>query len=183
MVTDGLKLNIRADAALRGGSLDWRADLAALLKSDAPIERWVRDALADAIMNQAATGPRLDLRNLKPASDHFDKVASRYEWMAIGRWIEARHAEGMTIEGATYLAVESFTDPEGKPVSEGKCKRALTYYQHANRWVEQGLSTPSGETLGREMLERFHHEIDANPADRTFAQANAELLRALNIPH
>ncbi|WP_426265164.1 hypothetical protein [Sphingomonas sp. PWP1-2] len=138
-----------------------------------------RQALAAAVANQSGPGPRLDLRNLKPKSDHFDKVASRHDWMRIGRWIEARHAEGGTYEEAIWRAVENFTGSDGAPISEGKCKKALGYYQRASRWVETAILSPQGADLGRDGLEKFHHEMDAAPVGSAFTQYNAKLIEQL----
>jgi hypothetical protein len=173
---DALSLNHRARFALRGSSLDWRSDLAALLRSDVPIDRHFRDALADAIENKTDYGPRLDLRNMQSQTNRFAAIPARHEWMAIGQWISLLRDQGITNDEAIEKTSEHFN------VTEGKCKKALAYFQKAAPIIEAALATEAGEAIGRFYVEGLYHSVFAYPKDTASAQMNAPLLRLLGIP-
>lgn len=105
---DPENLNLRAYLALQGASLDWRDDLARLMRSDVPLSRMLRDRLADAFENEAQTGIRLELKNHKSARDQFAKIAILHERMKIGHWISERRAEGGTAKAVNAAAAEHF---------------------------------------------------------------------------
>ena len=176
-VVDGLTLNIRAYQALDGTSVDWRYDLATLLRSDAPIEQWLRLKLADAIENKTSTGPALDLKNRDSQRRRTKRVAARFEWMTIGRWMDERKSEGCTVEEAVWRASEHFG------VSEGKCKEAWGYYPAAILWIRNALLTEAGALFGEIMLESIYHQDHAEPNNTPFANLNPGLVEELQIPH
>ncbi len=170
-------LNIRAMQALSGSSTEWRKDLAALLRSDAPVEPWVRKRLAEAVENETLAGARLDLRNHDGRRRRAEKVSARFEWMRIGRWMNARRSEGCTVEECVWRASEHFE------TSEGTCKNAWEYFRPANQWISQGLSTEAGSVLGEILLESMYHQIFADPKDKSFVRMNQALLLELGLPH
>lgn len=173
---DPLILNIRAYSSLSGASSSWRTDLAALLNSDAPIERWVRDAIAEAIANESATGPRLDLKNHDASRRRHDSIAAKPKWMIIGGWINARRAEGRSKEDVLFEAADRFS------VSEQTCDKAGAYYKKAAAWITGAAARPAGEALGFDVLENIFHQLHATPQDKSFLQMNAALLAALDPP-
>lgn len=167
-------LNLRAYLALGGASVDWRQDLSALLRSDAPLDRLLRNRLADFVDNVSGTGIALDLAGYKEARDRFAGVAARHEWMEVGRWI-THHSEGpLKRKGATKAAADHFTQ------GIKKVEAALTYFNKANLWVNQALESEAGKMLGRDWLERLYHMITVYPEMKP---ANGELLRQLGLSH
>ncbi len=171
---DGPNMNLRAYVALGGASLDWRGDLAKLLRSEAPLDRLLRDRLADLIENQDGDGPSLRLHNVKPQQDRFKRGAALSQWMDIGRWISARRAQGRTREEAILEASDLFNS------SDKKCEQALGYFMRADEWVTGALTTPAGAGLGRDDLEALHHAMEADPAVR---QVNRRLIDSLTPSH
>lgn len=167
---DGSAMNLRAYVALGGASLDWRGDLAKLLRSEEPLDRLLRDRLADLIENQDGEGPSLRLHNVKPQLDRFKRGAALYQWMDIGRWISARRAQGRTREEAIWEASGLFNS------SDKKCEQALGYFMRADEWVAGALSTPAGAAIGREGLEDLHHAMEADP---TVRDLNRKLIESL----
>jgi hypothetical protein len=171
---DADRLNIRAYLALQGGSMDWRRDLAELMRSDVPLSRMLRDRLAAAFENESPTGPRLELKNHKAARDRFAGVATKHQWMEIGRSITALTIANVPVGVATQL----IADRAG--ASEKKCAAALGYYREATAWVQLALQSEAGAVIGPELLEKLHHSIHENPAA---CAMNAELLSQLRLSH
>ncbi len=173
---DAFALNLRARFALQGSSLDWRADLAALLRSGVPIDPQFRTALAEAVQNKGDLGPRLDLRNVQSGTNRFAAIAVRHEWMRIGQWIMVLRESGITNEEAIEATSEQFG------VTGGKCKKALAYFQKAAPIIASAVLTEAGRVIGQAFFENIYHHVFAYPKDKTFSNIDAELLRELGIP-
>jgi len=171
---DPKNLSLRAYLALQGASLDWRGDLAELMRSDVPLDRMLRDRLADAIENQGGEGPSIELNNHKEARDRFAGVASRHEWMEIGRWIEGERQRGVP-KGASLEAAERHFG-----VGIKAAEKALTYYNRAKLWIDGALKSEAGQALGRDTLERLYHSITVRPEMK---RVNADLIRQLGLSH
>ena len=140
------------------------------MRSEEPLDRLLRDRLADLIENQDGEGPSLRLHNVKPQLDRFKRGAALYQWMDIGRWISARRAQGRTREEAIWEASGLFNS------SDKKCEQALGYFMRADEWVAGALSTPAGAAIGREGLEDLHHAMEADP---TVRDLNRKLIESL----
>lgn len=167
-------LSLRAYLALSGASIDWRSDLAAVMRSDAPLSRMLRTALADAFENESQQGPRLDLNNHKPNRDKFAGVVSRHEWMEIGKWIEARREQSPQGGDVVGEAAAHFG------VGVKKAEKALTYYNKARFWVDAAMRSDAGQTIGREVVESLYHSIAVNP---DMKRVNADLIHQLGLSH
>jgi hypothetical protein len=171
---DPKSLCLRAYLALQGASLDWRGDLAELMRSDVPLSRMLRERLAAAFENESPEGPRLDLKNHKVASDRLKVNVARHDWMEIGRWTDAKREQGLSRKLALEKAAEHFV------VGEKKCDEALIYYGRVKQWVDAALETQSGQALGRDWLERLYHSFISHP---DMKRVNAELIRQLGLSH
>lgn len=158
------RANLRAYFALSGASLDWRGDLVRLLRSEIPLDRMLRDRLAELIENQDGDGPSLRLHNVKPELDRLKRNAALHQWMEIGRWITARRAQGRTREAAILEASALFN------ASDKKCEQALGYFVRADEWVSGALLTEAGAAIGRGELENLHHAIETDPSARSLNQ-------------
>lgn len=146
-----LTLNIRAMVALRGVGKDWRADILALLESDAPIERMFRAQLAKAIRGDDPSGIKLTMRGHKKARDASVGAIVRFEYMELGRWIEARISSGQARHSSLSAAAAQFN------ASVESCEEALIYYQRASRWLELAQGTELGLQWPRDILESMYH--------------------------
>lgn len=167
-------LDLRAYLALSGASLDWRTDLAALLRSDLPLSRLLRDRLANLI-DEGDDGRRLELTGHKPNRHRFAGVASRYEWMEIGRWVDNRrrlHPDDP--QSAVEAASHHFT------LGEKKVEAAVSYYNKTSSWVEKALGSEDGQALGREWLERLYHSITVSPEMKKLNQGLVKRLGLSN---
>lgn len=171
---DPRNLNVRAYIALDGATLDWRRDMAELMRSDVPLERNLREKLAAAFENETQEGPRLDLKNHKTRRDRFASIAARYAWMEIGRSITALIEANVTVSSAIQL----IADRAG--ASTEKCEAALKYFRMTDKWVIRGLQSDAGQVLGRQMLEGLHHSTYKNEGMR---RVNAKLLDQLGLSH
>jgi len=167
-------LDLRAYLALQRASLDWRRDLATLMRSDVPLSRLLRDRLADAFDNEAKEGPRLELKNHKVHRDAFAKLVVLHDRMRIGRWVARRRDEGATAAQANEEAAAYFR------VSQKTVEPAFAYFNKASVWIDAAMDSEAGQTLGREMVERLYHSIAAQPA---FKKANAGLIQQLGLSH
>lgn len=167
-------LNLRAYLALQGAALDWRDDVARLLRSDAPVSRLVRNLLAAAVENVSEEGTKLDLAGHKAARDRFVGVVIRHEWMDIGRWVtdfRMRHPSGPS---AVAAAAEHFG------LGLKKVEAALAFFNKANLWVDQAMESEAGRDMGREWVESLYHSITVNPEIK---QVNEPLIRDMGLSH
>jgi hypothetical protein len=121
--------NRRAYLAIQGLSEDWAADLIFLLRSKEPIDRLVRDALADAIDPKSKSPVRFTMQGQKPFRDAVRSITRRREWMTIGEWIDARIGAGASRTDAIIAASQEFY------ASIEKCDKALDYYRRCRDWL------------------------------------------------
>ncbi len=137
------QLEIRAYFALQGLSGaagtkgDWRNDVTAALRSEAPLSSYFREALASAIdgsISNLEHNFRLELvadkKEKKRRQDWFGGEIDRRYWIEIGRWMTARISEGTTRTKAKEdAAAKKFN------TSEATCDKAKIYYDRVMRWV------------------------------------------------
>ena len=171
--SDPENLNLRAYIALAGGAFDWRDDLARLLRSDVPLERLLRDRLADFVENRTDEGLSLDLIGQKKSRDRFVGVAIKHEWMEIGRSIQTLIDAG----APRGSAIELVSDHAAAGVK--KCEKALQYYRRTAKWIDKVLQTEAGAAIGRDWLEKLHHSVHDDAQAQTM---NARLLEELTYP-
>lgn len=154
--------------------MDWRLDLARLLRSDIPLDRSLRNRIAALVENVTDVGPRLDLNGHKSKQDRFVGVAKRHEWMEIGRWVNAYVKRTPESASATQAAADHFN--QGKK----KVEAAVTYYNRVTLWTDRAMESDAGKVMGREWVERLYHSITVNPEMK---MPNYELLRQLGLSH
>ena len=122
-------LNKRAFFALKGYSLDWAADLIALLRSNVDIDPIIRETLADAIGGGNVDGTTLSLSGNKPNRYLKAAHAARKSWRKIAAWVAQKQSEGVKYEKAIEAAALEFR------VSEKKCEAAVTYTNDYAAWA------------------------------------------------
>lgn len=171
---DANRLNLRAYLALAGATLDWRSDVARLLRSDVPLSRIMRDSLAAAIENITHEGPSLELTGHKAARDRFAGIASRHEWMAIARWVAEFKEQNLAGPNAVDAAATHFK------LSVKKVESAVTYFNKTTVWVDQAMKSEAGQVMGRDWVERLHHSITVNPEMK---RRNGDLVCLLGLSH
>lgn len=154
--------------------MDWRDDLARLLRSEVALDRSLRDRLASLVENVTSDGPRLELTGHKSARDKFAGVASRHQWMEIGRWVVAYARSGAPGENVTQAASDHF----GQGIK--KVEAAVTYFNKVTLWVDRAMESAAGQVMGREWVERLYHSITVNPEMK---KLNEDLLRQLGLSH
>lgn len=171
------ELELRAYLALQGASGsagkagDWRNDVAAALRSDAPLSSEFREALASAIdgdLNGLQLGFRLKLiannGEKKSRQDQFGGVIVRREWMGVGQWMADKIASGSSRAVAITSASDAFA------ASREKCDAALVYFTRATRWLATIRNGHSelGKVMDDDGLTILFHANDAagRPMDR-----------------
>ncbi|MEN9924145.1 MAG: hypothetical protein RL268_271 [Pseudomonadota bacterium] len=127
-ISDLSELNGKAWHAALGMSERWDQDLIDLLRSDEPIHRWVRDALADAIEGKNALGVRITMSGNKAIRDGTAAVETRKRWVQIGEWIGREIGKGRTRVAAIEAAASYFCK------GEKACDKAYDYYRRYRRW-------------------------------------------------
>ena len=171
---DADAMNLRAYMALAGASMDWRDDLARLLRSDVPLDRPLRDRLASLVDNVTGDGPRLELTGYKAAKDRFAGIASRQKWMEIGRWVSAYQKPDPSSPNATQAAAEFFV------IGLKAVEAAVAYFNKAYVWIDRAMESEAGQTIGREWVERLYHSIIVSPETK---RLNDGLLRQFGLLH
>ena len=173
MDKDQSNREIRAYFALQGASGaagnrgDWRNDVSAALRSNAPLSSEFREALAKAIDGDLL-GFRLELvadhGEKKRRQDIFGGVLVRREYMEIGQWMNEQIALGSTRAKAKRDAAVQFgASPE-------KCDKALIYYSKAMAWANKAKGSEvwvSFENMGvcpEDALLSIFHQKDAKRA-------------------
>jgi hypothetical protein len=175
------QLEHRAYFAMQGASGaagnkgDWRNDVTAALRSDAPLSTFFREALASAIdgdMSNFKLGIRLELHadngKKKRNQDHFSGTIIRREWMEIGDWMASEIEKGSTRATAIIDAAKSFSS------SKEKCDKALIYRDRVYNW----LSTVEGDCRWKGfekmgvcpefyMIELYHSRDARKPRTKT----------------
>lgn len=143
-------LELRAYLALQGASGtagskgDWRNDVTAALRSNAPLSPHFREALATAIdgdLSGFGLGFRLELvadnGEKKRRQDVYGGAIVRREYMKVGGWMREQISLGSTRAKAVTDSGEYFG------ASPDKCDKALIYYDKAMAWVKK---MEAGET-------------------------------------
>ncbi len=173
MDKDQSNRELRAYLALQGASGaagnkgDWRNDVSAALRSNAPLSSEFREVLAKAIDGDLL-GFRLELvadhGEKKRRQDIFGGVIVRCEYMVIGQWMNEQIALGSTRAKAKTDAAEQFgASPE-------KCDKALIYHSKAMAWVNKargGEVWVGFENIGvwpEDALLSIFHQKDAKRA-------------------
>jgi hypothetical protein len=185
-----VQLNMAAFVALHGLSLQWKRDVLALLRSDAPIAGVARDALADAIEGTLFTGVWLEMQGQEELRRWVDGVSVRRKYMEIGRFITERIGpeKDKTQRKATEAAEVKFNS------SYKKCEKALYYYRDVQEWIS--CAKQSGEYFARlddEQLEnkyhRWHFEgvcplssAESYERDAALSRLAKDTAKALNRP-
>lgn len=147
---DTLKLNIRAEMALKGASLTHIEDIVALLNADVPIERRVRLRMAELLRGDSVDGMQLKLTGIKSARDKAKAGGARHEWFDIGQWIQQKIDEDRARCSAIEDAVKQFN------ISDKKADSSLDYYRAANAWIVNALKTEAGQGVGDEYLKHLY---------------------------
>lgn len=146
-------LNLKAWAALDGASVDWAADVAALLRSDTPIHPIVRNRMADALEGKAGlVGTQMILSGGGGSKDFAIGLTARRQRVEIGRWIEDQIAKGCLRKDAIQAASDHFA------ASIEKCEAALTYTRKLNRYLAEN----GHNGLRRRSAEDGYHAFDLN---------------------
>jgi hypothetical protein len=127
-------LNFRALGALLGFSKDGRADLAALLRSDAPLNWTVRNVLADAIEGSNFAGVSLRMEGHQDQSDRFHGMMVRRSWLAEGRAIAPIVQEAPDVQ-AGFLAAGQDT---GK--GDDLCRKRYYYAKNFEKWSKSAVA-------------------------------------------
>lgn len=166
MGNDAQERELRAYLALQGvsgaaGSLgDWRNDIVAALRSDAPLSAEFREALAKAI-DGGLYGFRLELvadkGEKKRRQDWFVGTLVRREWMSIGQWMADQISAGSSRANAIDGAADKFH------ASREKCDGALVYFHRAIQWLATVRDGDSelGKVMDDEGLVALFHHNDA----------------------
>jgi hypothetical protein len=164
------QLELRAYFAMQGASGaagnkgDWRNDVTAALRSDAPLSTFFREALASAIdgdMSNFKLGIRLELHadngKKKCNQDYFSGKIIRREWMEIGDWMASKIENGSTRANAIIDAAKSFSS------SKEKCDKALIYRNRVYNWLSKVKDSEDWEGFEKMgvcpetyMIEKFH---------------------------
>jgi hypothetical protein len=175
------QLELRAYLAMQGASGaagnkgDWRKDVTAALRSDAPLSTFFREALASAIdgdMSNFGLGIRLELHanngQKKRNQDYFSGVLTRRDWMQIGDWMASEIEKGSTRANAIINAATFFSS------SKEKCDKALVYRDCVYKWlgtVEGDRRWKSFEKMGvcpeTNMIELYHSSDARKPRTST----------------
>lgn len=163
------RLNLRAFLALQGSSLSPTDDITALLRSDEPIDRLVRDRLIALL--QAADGMSLKLTGHNSERNKVRASASRYDWYRIGKSIEAEIANELSRSAAIRKVASALTE------SEKKADKSLDYYRSVKLWIEASLMTDLGAKLGPDMLKQLYIFYDCDAGLAT--QLNSHLFKSL----
>lgn len=145
-VTDPFKLNIRAYFALDGNELDWRAPLLELLRSDAPIEPFVRARLAQRIEAQSKHEIGLELTGHQRAHNRRRRETRLHDDYYLGELV-AKHIEA----GATR-EVATFEVSEDQSIAPKTVDAALTFHKHAKAWIIEAVQNEAFATMGPQIL-------------------------------
>lgn len=166
------RYNMRALMALKGSSLSPQDDIIALLKSDEPINRLVRDRLIELLLGpEASGGMSLSLQGNKTQRDRTNAYASRHSWFEIGHWIDGLTSQGVLRAYAIEEVAMAIT------ISEKKADKSLNYYRAARNWIVNALETECGAELGAETLKELYifHDCQADLAK----EMNAKIFERL----
>lgn len=176
------RLNSAAFLSLMGLDREWQANLTALLRSDAEIDRSVRELLADAIDGRAYSGVRFSLSGHELSSRWWASIKDRRRWYEFGIEVSP------FIETAQNLpaAMEEASEKLGK--SESYCKKAYYYRRDCEAWVRSakedgGVYATMSE---QELASEFHLSSVRQgtpkpipPSGQSFEAARVERIRAL----
>lgn len=121
-------LNTRAFGALMGFSSNGKADLAALLRSDAPISPAVRDELAGAIEGGNSAGIAMDLRDHDPQKRRIEGLLVRRQWREDGLKV-APFVKLAGVERGFAMAAEKFGS------GEDNWRKLYYYSKSCDEWV------------------------------------------------
>lgn len=120
-------LNLGALNAVLGFSTDWRRELAALLRSDAPIIYAVRNELADIIEGKSSLS--ITLKGHDKSSKRIDGLNARRGWFEDGKKVS------QLVEGCDSVddAFEAATSIIGR--DSDYCRKKYYYYKHCSEWI------------------------------------------------
>lgn len=140
-------LNRAAISALIGLSMDWREDLANLLRSEAEISRIVRDLLAEAIERASPLGVEINMKNHDATAKRLEGLRIRRRWLEDGRKV----AEIKKPKLQQFLSASEII---GK--SEGYCKDCYYYFDNFMKWYNNEIKM-SDKSFDLEFLESTWH--------------------------
>lgn len=170
MDVDAEEREVRAYLALQGASEDWRSDIVAVLRSDAPISRLFRDKLAQAIDGDLF-GFRLELvagnGEKKRRRDFYVGAKRRRAWQAAGEWMLAREA------ASDAAAIRDAATNYSPAMGEKALEKALTYTRRLKRWRASLQPGDYRMVMGDDALDELFHQADAagRPVDRRASHA------------
>ncbi len=148
------------DAAL-GFSVDWKADLAELLRSGQEISPSVREALADALEGKSFTRVAFKLEGHERLARWHASLQERRAWRDHGR----RVAELIREDGAA-LEVQFENAAEKLGTTESKSKKAYYYFKRCQSWMQS--ASQDGVAYGSMPSEALATEFDiASIAQKT----------------
>lgn len=129
MSAEAQRLNHFALGALIGWERDWQTHLSALLRSDAPIGRAVREQLADAIDGRSGFGPRLSMSEHERSARWWASVIDRRRWYDFGAQVAPFVADASNLPTGIEAAAGKLES------SEAYCKKAYYYRRDCDAWM------------------------------------------------
>tara|TARA_E500000305_G_C4022621_1_gene239813 strand:- start:438 stop:956 length:519 start_codon:yes stop_codon:yes gene_type:complete len=162
------RLNQRALRAAKGFEVEPEEALAALLRSEVPIEHNTRMAIADLF--DRCDGVQAKIVGNASAKRHIVKLLALQEKLRIGRELKRLIAGGFTREHAKEALKGMSGTPRG--ASPSYADKAIIYADRVDAWLELSVQAPvwprEKVAQKQEQLELMFHRMEAmgSPLDR-----------------